>query len=185
MPRRQPSGLVAFHTKRHGAPPIAVLTTLCIPFMRQWFTLSDPAMGEVLHGMPLLREFAGLALGQRLPDEPTILRFRHLLDKHKLADQILATVNDLLQRKGLMLKAGTVVNATLIAEPSSRLLARHGAVDVVMRKPGDGVAHPPITLVRQRRQAGLGLPDEAHGARSQGVSGSLVCSMRVPAVREV
>ena len=102
-----------------GRPPFAVLTMLRIHFMQQWFTLSDPAMEEALHDVPLFREFAGLTLGQRLPDESTILRFRHLLEKDKLADQILATVNELLQRKGLMLKAGTVVDATLIAAPSS------------------------------------------------------------------
>ena len=102
-----------------GRPPFAVLTMLRIHFMQQWFTLSDPAMEEALHDVPLFREFAGLSLGDRLPDESTILRFRHLLEKYKLADQILATVNDLLQRKGLMLKAGTVVDATLIAAPSS------------------------------------------------------------------
>jgi IS5 family transposase len=102
-----------------GRPPFAVLTMLRIHFMQQWFTLSDPAMEEALHDVPLFREFAGLSLGDRLPDESTILRFRHLLEKHKLADQILATVNELLQRKGLMLKAGTVVDATLIAAPSS------------------------------------------------------------------
>ncbi len=76
-------------------------------------------MEEALHDVPLFREFAGLTLGQRLPDETTILRFRHLLEQHKLADQILATVNELLQRKGLLLKTGTVVDATLIAAPSS------------------------------------------------------------------
>ena len=102
-----------------GRPPFAVLTMLRIHFMQQWFTLSDPAKEEALHDVPLFREFAGLSLGYRLPDESTILRFRHLLEKHKLADQILATVNELLQRKGLMLKAGTVVDATLIAAPSS------------------------------------------------------------------
>jgi IS5 family transposase len=102
-----------------GRPPLAVLTMLRIHFMQQWFTLSDPAMEEALHDVPLFREFAGLTIGRRLPDETTILRFRHLLEQHKLADQILATVNDLLQRKGLMLKAGTVVDATLIAAPSS------------------------------------------------------------------
>jgi IS5 family transposase len=102
-----------------GCPAFAVLTMLRIHCMQQWFTLSDPAMEEALHDVPLFREFAGLSLGDRLPDESTILRFRHLLEKHKLADQILATVNDLLQRKGLMLKAGTVVDATLIAAPSS------------------------------------------------------------------
>ena len=92
---------------------------LRIHFMQQWFTLSDPAMEEALHDVPLFREFAQLSWDQRLPDESTILRFRHLLERHKLAEQILAVVNDMLTGKGLMLKAGTVVDATLIAAPSS------------------------------------------------------------------
>ena len=54
-----------------------------------------------------------------MPDESTILRFRHRLEKHKLAEQILATVNELLAAQGLLLKAGTAVDATLIAAPSS------------------------------------------------------------------
>lgn len=76
-------------------------------------------MEVALHDAPLFREFAGLTLGQRLPDESTILTFRLLLEKNKLDHQILATDNELLQRKGLMLKAGTVVVSTLIAAPSS------------------------------------------------------------------
>jgi IS5 family transposase len=92
---------------------------LRIHFMQQWFTLSDPAMEEALHDVPLFREFAGLGWDRRLPDESTILRFRHLLERHKLAEQILAVVNDLLISQGLLLKAGTVVDATLIAAPSS------------------------------------------------------------------
>lgn len=92
---------------------------LRVHFMQQWFTLSDPAMEEALHDVPLFREFANLGWDSRLPDESTILRFRHLLEKHKLADQILALVNALLSDKGLLLKAGTVVDATLIAAPSS------------------------------------------------------------------
>ena len=104
---------------KKGRPPFAVSTMLRIHFMQQWFTLSDPAMEEALHDVPLFREFAQLNFDTRLPDESTILRFRHLLERHKLAEQILATVNDLLQGKGLMLKAGTVVDATLIAAPSS------------------------------------------------------------------
>ena len=102
-----------------GRPPFAVQTMLRIHFMQQWFTLSDPAMEEALHDVPLFREFAQLSWDQRLPDESTILRFRHLLERHKLAEQILAVVNDMLTGKGLMLKAGTVVDATLIAAPSS------------------------------------------------------------------
>ena len=104
---------------RKGRPPFALATMLRIHFMQQWFTLSDPAMEEALHDMPLLREFAQLDWNTRLPDESTILRFRHLLEKHKLAEQMLALINDLLREKGLMLKAGTVVDATLIAAPSS------------------------------------------------------------------
>ena len=89
-------------------------------FMQRWFTLSDPAMEESLHDMPMLREFAGLyGWSDRLPDKSTILRFRHLLEKHKLAAQILETVNALLSCKRLLLRVGTVVDATLMAAPSS------------------------------------------------------------------
>jgi IS5 family transposase len=105
---------------RRGRPPFSVETMLRIHFMQQWFTLSDPAMEEALHDVPLFRDFAGLGgWTDRLPDETTILRFRHLLEKHKLAPEILKTVNDLLRSKGLLLRAGTVVDATLIAAPSS------------------------------------------------------------------
>jgi len=105
---------------KRGRPPFAVETMLRIHFMQQWFTLSDPAMEEALHDVPLFREFAGLDnWSTRLPDESTIQRFRHLLEKHKLAEQMLALINDLLRDKGLMLRAGTVVDATLIAAPSS------------------------------------------------------------------
>jgi len=105
---------------KRGRPPFAPETMLRIHFMQQWFNLSDPAMEEALHDMPLFREFAGLGTwDERLPDESTILRFRHVLEKHKLAPQMLKTVNDLLTAKGLLLKSGTVVDATLIAAPSS------------------------------------------------------------------
>lgn len=105
---------------RRGRPPFSVEAMLRIHFMQQWFNLSDPAMEEALHDVPLFRDFAGLGgWDDRLPDESTILRFRHVLEKHKLAEQILKTVNELLTAKGLMLRSGTVVDATLIAAPSS------------------------------------------------------------------
>ncbi len=105
---------------RTGRPPFAIETMLRIHYLQQWFSLSDPAMEEALHDVPLFREFARLdgAL-DRLPDESTILRFRHLLEKHDLAPDMLRVVNDLLSYKGLLLKAGTVVDATLISAPSS------------------------------------------------------------------
>ena len=96
-----------------------MLTMLRIHFLQQWFTLSDPGMEEAFFDVPLYREFAQLEEFARLPDESTILRFRHRLEKHKLAEQILASVNDLLIGKGLLLKASTAVDATLIAAPTS------------------------------------------------------------------
>ena len=103
-----------------GRPSFAVETMLRIHFLQQWFNLSDPAMEEALYDTALFREFAGLDMGEdHLPDESTILRFRHLLEANHLSVQILATVNATLTAKGLLLKQGTVVDATLIAAPTS------------------------------------------------------------------
>ena len=116
--------LIAPHAPTPGAkggrPPFAVEIMLRIHFVQQWFNLSDPAMEEALYDTPMFREFVGLDAGEdNLPDESTILRFRHLLEAHDLSLQILATVNATLAAKGLLLKSGTVVDATLIAAPSS------------------------------------------------------------------
>lgn len=92
---------------------------LRIHFMQQCFTLSDPGMEEAFFDTPLYREFAQLDESARLPGESTILRFRHRLKKHKLVEQILLTVNELLTQRDLLLKAGTAVDATLIAAPTS------------------------------------------------------------------
>ena len=103
-----------------GRPPFAIETMLRIHCLQQRFGLSDPAMEEALHDVPLYREFAGLGDGvSRLPDETTILRFRHLSEAHDLAVDMLRVVNDILQAKGLMLRTGTEVDATLISAPSS------------------------------------------------------------------
>ena len=114
--------LITPHCKegRRGRPPFNIEAMLRIHFMQQWFNLSDPAMEDALHDVALFRDFAGLGSWcDLLPDESTILRFRHRLEEHKLAPKILATVNELLERKGLLLRAGTVVDASLIAAPSS------------------------------------------------------------------
>ena len=102
-----------------GRPPFSLETMLRIHFLQQWFTLSDPGMEEAFFDTLLLREFAQLEELGRLPDESTVLRFRHRLEKHKLAEQILETVNELLTQHGLLLKVGTAVDATLIAAPTS------------------------------------------------------------------
>ena len=103
-----------------GRPPFATEVMLRIHLLQQFFGHSDPAMEEALHDIPLYREFAQLDAGiTRLPDESTILRFRHLLEQNDLGVQILAAVNAKLIDRGLLLKTGTVVDATLIAAPSS------------------------------------------------------------------
>ena len=103
-----------------GRPPFPVETMLRIHYLQQWFCLSDPAMEEALNDTPVFREFAKIDQGMaRLPDETTILRFRHLLERHNLAPDMLRLVNDILGAKGLLLRTGTVVDATLIAAPSS------------------------------------------------------------------
>lgn len=103
-----------------GRPPFGIETMLRIHYLQQWFGLSDPAMEEALHDVPLYREFARLeGTLSRLPDETTILRFRHLLERHDLAADMLRVVNDLLGAKGLMMRTGTAVDATLISAPSS------------------------------------------------------------------
>jgi transposase, IS5 family len=115
-------GLIQPHAPagKTGRPPFAVETMLRIHFMQQWCGLSDPAMEEALHDVPLYCQFARLDPGMsRLPDESTILRFRHLLEEHGLSLQIMAAINATLAKRGLMLKAGTVVDATLIAAPRS------------------------------------------------------------------
>ena len=104
---------------RGGRVPFPAETMLRIHFMQQWFALSDPAMEEALHDIPAMRAFAKLDAGEdALPDESSILRFRHRLEKHELALPLLATVNAVLQEKGLLLRQGTIVDATLIAAPA-------------------------------------------------------------------
>lgn len=122
---------------RRGRPPFAERTMLGIHFMQQRLTLSDPVMEGALHDASLFRGFAGLHYDTRLPDGTTILRFRQSLEDKKLAAQILETVDELLQSKGLLLKAGTAVDATLIAAPSSTKNAR-GAREREMRQIKNG-----------------------------------------------
>ena len=107
------------HQALGGRPPFAVETMLRIHCLQLWWNLSDPAMEEELHERPLYRRFVGLEGAARLPDETTILRFRHLLERHQIAAQVLAAINAALAQQGLLLKTGTVVDASIISAPSS------------------------------------------------------------------
>jgi IS5 family transposase len=102
-----------------GRKPYALESMLRVHLMQNWFALSDPAMEEALYEIASLRTFAHLSLNEPIPDETTILNFRHLLEANDLADDILRAVNALLARKGLLLKRGSIVDATIIAAPSS------------------------------------------------------------------
>jgi IS5 family transposase len=88
--------------------------------MQQWFNLSDPAMEDALYDSESMRRFAGIELGEEaVPDETTILRFRHLLEKHYLTQAIFGQIRTLLEQKRLLLKSGTIVDATIIEAPPS------------------------------------------------------------------
>jgi IS5 family transposase len=88
--------------------------------LQHWFNLSDPGAGDALSESPALRGFAGVDLGRiAAPDESTILTFRHLLEQHDLCGKILDTVNFYLGRKGIGITTGTIVDATIVAAPSS------------------------------------------------------------------
>lgn len=102
-----------------GRRPYPLEAMLRVHLMQNWFSLSDPSMEEALYEIASLRNFAGLKLSEPIPDETTILNFRHLLEEYDLAEDILAQVNAHLSRKGLLLKRGSIVDATIISAPSS------------------------------------------------------------------
>ena len=103
----------------NGRRPYPLASMLRVHLMQNWFALSDPAMEEALYEIASMRVFAHLSLTEAIPDETTILNFRHLLEHNDLALEILRIVNAHLARKGLMLKRGSIVDATIIAAPSS------------------------------------------------------------------
>ncbi|MFA8471215.1 IS5 family transposase [Xanthomonas campestris pv. campestris] len=140
VPWQQLLGLVAPHypvSGRPGRQPYALATMLRIHLLQQWYALSDPAMEEALHEIPTLRRFAQLGGLDNVPDETTILNFRRLLETHGLAARMLEAVNAHLARKGQSLRSGTIVDATLIAAPSSTKNADH-ARDPEMRQTKKG-----------------------------------------------
>ena len=107
-------------TSAGGRPPVGLERMLRIHCLQLWFNLSDPAVEEALYDSRAMRSFGGIDLGREpVPDETTVMRFRHLLEEHQLGAQIFEEVGRLLQRRGLRLSKGTIVDATIIAAPSS------------------------------------------------------------------
>ncbi|TAM11529.1 MAG: IS5 family transposase [Nevskiaceae bacterium] len=109
-----------------GRPSIGLERMLRIHFLQQWYALSDPAVEEALYDSVAMRRFVGIDLGREAaPDETTVCKFRHLLEKHGLADRLFAAVSEHLKRHGMKLSQGTLVDATLIAAaPSTKNKAK-------------------------------------------------------------
>lgn len=107
---------------RRGRQPMGLSSMLRIYFMQQWYALSDPAMEDALYEIESMRRFAGLELiDDAIPDETTILKFRRLLEKHELTARMMNVINAVLESRGMLLKGGTMVDATIIhASPSTK-----------------------------------------------------------------
>lgn len=122
VPWRELESLIEPHYAKagKGRRPVGLSMLLRIYFLQQWFNLSDPGVEEALYESPVLRRFACVDLGRAaVPDETTICRFRHLLEKHDLGGAMLDRVNEYLASKGIKISTGTIVDATIIHAPSS------------------------------------------------------------------
>lgn len=124
VPRGRLLALIAPHYPKSGPkggrPPMPLETMLRVCFLQNWYALSDPMAEETLYDSAAMRRFAGIELGDdRIPDETTILNFRHLLERHGLTQAIFADISAHLADKGITLRSGTLVDATIIDAPSS------------------------------------------------------------------
>ena len=115
--------LIAEHhpkSGKAGRPPMSPEAMLRIHFLRQWYTLSDPAMEDALYEIESMQRFSGLELNVNpIPDETNILKFRRFLEKHALAPRILQAMNAHLAARGMQMRAGTLVDPT-IGRPRKR-----------------------------------------------------------------
>jgi IS5 family transposase len=103
-----------------GRPPVGIERMLRIYCLQQWFNLSDPGVEEALYDSNAMRGFVGIDLGREpAPDETTVCKFRHLLERHGLAQKMFKTVNRYLAERGMQMRNGTIVDATIIQAPSS------------------------------------------------------------------
>ena len=104
----------------NGRPPLPLTMMLRVYCLQQWYGLSDPGMEEALYDMESMRRFAGIELNdEAVPDETSILHFRRLLETHELTEKIFAEVVEYLEEHKLLLRQGTIVDATIIAAPPS------------------------------------------------------------------
>lgn len=148
----------------NGRPPIGLSRMLRIHFMQQWFNLSDPGMEDALYDSESMRRFAGIELSRDpVPDETTILNFRHLLEEHEGSKALFETVREHLQSKGLMVREGTIVDATIIdAPPSTKNAAKQ--------------RDPEMHQVKKGNEWRFGMKAHVGTETSRGLVHSLVCT---------
>jgi IS5 family transposase len=144
-----------------GRRPYPLATMLRIHFLQQWYALSDPAMEEALYEIAPLRQFARLSLLDAIPDETTMLNFRHLLERNGLAAKMLTAVNADLSRRGLLLRQGTMVDATIIHAPTST-------------KNGSGTRDPEMHQTKKGNQWFFGLKAHIGVDRDSGLVHTVV-----------
>jgi IS5 family transposase len=147
-----------------GRRPVGLAIMLRTYFVQQWFNLSDPGVEEMFYESAALRRFVGVDLGVApAPDETTICRFRHLLEKHHLGEEMLETVNLHLASKGIQIATGTIVDATIIHAPTST-------------KNASGERDPEMHQTRKGKQYYFGLKAHIGVDSKQGVVHSLCTS---------
>ncbi|MDH3378005.1 MAG: IS5 family transposase [Gammaproteobacteria bacterium] len=120
LPWKEFVGVIKRHYPNggNGRPPVGLEPMLRIYFLQQWYGLSDPAMEDSLYDITNMRRFAGLSLDE-VPDETTILRFRHRLERYKLTEKLFRKVEQYLSERNLIVSEGTIVDATIVSAPSS------------------------------------------------------------------
>lgn len=128
-----------YATAGKGRRPVPLSVMLRIYFLQQWYQLSDPGAEEALYDIQSMRAFAGLELGRdAIPDETTILNFRHLLEEHDLTKALFETVSAYLEEHKLLLRGGTIMDATLIAaSPSTKNRRQNRDPDMSQSKKGN------------------------------------------------
>lgn len=123
VPWRELAGAIEpYYPKPEGAGrrPVGVERMLRIHLLQHWFNLSDPAAEEALYDSQALRQFVGIDLGREpVPDETTICKFRHLMERHNLGDELFRLINAYLQENGMKVNRGTIVDASIIGAPGS------------------------------------------------------------------
>ena len=141
MPWKELLKIVEEHYPKagNGRQPMPLGRMLRIYFLQQWYGLSDPGMEDALYDSEAMRRFARIDLAaDAIPDETTILNFRHLLERHRLTERIFERAKGYLSEKGLLVREGTIVDATIInAPPSTKNATRTRDPEMKQTKKGN------------------------------------------------